>query len=601
MTESASNLLYYGDNLDILRRYVKDETVDLVYLDPPFNSNTNYNVLFAEKDGSRAASQIQAFSDTWTWTQESESVFAEIVTAGGRVADCLQAFRTFLGECDMLAYLVMMAPRLVELRRVMKPTASIYLHCDPSASHYLKMLMDAVFGPANFRTEVVWKRSSAHSDAKQGRAQHGRIHDVILFYTKNDKWFWNQVFTPYDQEYVNDFYRYTEQGTGRRYRMGDLSAAKPGGDTKYEWRVKRRVEGGEWEGDLEDDWKNPKGGYEYRGVSPYKGRSWAYSKANMIEFAQTGRISYTGTGTPRYKGYLDEMSGVPLQDWWGDIGPIGAQAAERLGYPTQKPVALLDRIIRSSCPEGGVVLDPFCGCGTTIAAAQALGRPWIGIDITHLAITLIKQRLKDSFGIEQVVRATPSRKGETAKIGEAAAEYGKVTKRPFLVVGEPTSEPDAAALAASDPYQFQWWALGLVGARPVEQKKGADKGIDGRIVFQSDKPGTFESVILSVKAGKAGTAHIRDLKGVLEREKAAIGVLISMQEATAPMKTEAVTAGFYESALWGKKYPKVQLFTVAELLAGKKIEMPPIRQVGATFKKAPKSIGKQSGQSELPV
>jgi site-specific DNA-methyltransferase (adenine-specific) len=312
---------------------------------------------------------------------------------------------------------------------------------------------------------------------------------------------------------------------------------------------------------------------------------------------------------PRFKRYLDEQKGKPLDDVWTDIPPINSQAAERLGYPTQKPQVLLERIISASSNPGDVVLDPFCGCGSTIAAAQALGRPWIGIDITHLAITLIKQRLKDSFGIEQVVRTVGTRCGivsplsgnETAKVGEAAAEYGKATKRPFHVVGEPTSEPDAAALAASDPYQFQWWTLGLVGARPVEQKKGADKGIDGRIVFQGDKPGSFESVILSVKAGKAGAAHVRDLKGVLEREKAAIGVLISMQEATAPMKTEAVTGGFYESALWGRKYPRVQLFTVAELLAGKTIEMPPIRQVQATFKKAPKAVEKQSGQSELQM
>jgi DNA modification methylase len=568
MKEGEKNLLYYGDNLDILRRYVKDETVDLVYLDPPFNSNTNYNVLFAEKDGSRAASQIQAFSDTWTWNQESESTFAEIVMAGGKVSDCLQAFRTFLGECDMLAYLVMMAPRLVELRRVMNPTASIYLHCDTAAGHYLKMLMDAVFGPANFRTEIVWKRSSAHSDAKQGRAQHGRIHDVILFYTKTDEWFWNHVFTPYDQEYVDDFYKYVEPETGRRYRLGDLTG--PGGAAKG----------------------NPS--YEVMGVT----RFWRYSKEKMAELIRQGRVIQTKPGAvPAYKRYLDEMSGVPLQDWWGDIGPIGAQAAERLGYPTQKPVALLDRIIRSSCPEGGVVLDPFCGCGTTIAAAQALDRRWIGIDITHLAITLIKQRLKDSFGIEQSVRATP-----TGKVGEAVAEYGSVTKRPFQVMGEPTSEPDAEALAASDPYQFQWWALGLVGARPVEQKKGADKGIDGRIIFQGDKKGTFESVILSVKAGKTGSPHVRDLKGVLEREKAAIGILISMEEPSGPMKTEAVTAGFYESNLWGKKYPKVQLFTVAELLAGKKIEMPPIQQVEATFKKAPKAATeKKVEQQELQV
>jgi DNA modification methylase len=587
MTERASNLLYYGDNLDILRRYVKDETVDLVYLDPPFNSNTNYNVLFAEKDGSRAASQIQAFSDTWTWNQESESAFAEIVTAGGRAADCLQAFRTFLGECDMLAYLVMMAPRLMELRRTLKSTGSIYLHCDPAASHYLKMLMDAVFGPVNFLNEVIWKRTSAHSGSKRW----GPVHDVILFYAKSSTFVWNPVFQAYSAEYVEGFYRYT--GEKGRFQVGDLTGAGT---------------------------RSGESGQPWRGVNPTDmGRHWAVPNKVLLETLGKESLSLTVQQKldaldkqeliywppkgkmPRFKRYLNEEAGVPIVDVVTDINPIGAQAAERLGYPTQKPQALLERIISASSNHGNVVLDPFCGCGTTIAAAQALGRPWIGIDITHLAITLIKQRLKDSFGIEQVVRTTPSGKGETAKVGESSAEYGAVTKRPFHVVGEPTSEPDAEALAASDPYQFQWWALGLVGARPVEQKKGADKGIDGRIVFQGDKPGSFESVILSVKAGKTGSPHIRDLKGVLEREKAAIGVLISMQEATSPMKTEAVTAGFYESALWGKKYPKIQLFTVAELLAGKAIEMPPIRQVQATFKKAPKATEKQSGQSELPM
>jgi DNA modification methylase len=587
MKEGEKNLLYYGDNLDILRRYVKDETVDLVYLDPPFNSNTNYNVLFAEKDGSRAASQIQAFSDTWTWNQESESAFAEIVTAGGRAADCLQAFRTFLGECDMLAYLVMMAPRLMELRRTLKSTGSIYLHCDPAASHYLKMLMDAVFGPVNFLNEVIWKRTSAHSGSKRW----GPVHDVILFYAKSSAFVWNPVFQAYSAEYVEGFYRY--KGEKGRYQVGDLTGAGT---------------------------RSGESGQPWRGVNPTDmGRHWAVPNKVLLEtlgkeslsltvqqkldaLDKQGLIYWPPKGKmPRFKRYLNEEAGVPIVDVVTDVNPIGAQAAERLGYPTQKPQALLERIISASSNPGDVVLDPFCGCGTTIAAAQALGRPWIGIDITHLAITLIKQRLKDSFGIEQAVRATPAGKGETAKVGEAAAEYGAATKRPFHVVGEPTSDPDAAALAASDPYQFQWWALGLVGARPVEQKKGADKGIDGRIVFQGDKPGSFESVILSVKAGKTGSPHIRDLKGVLEREKAAIGVLISMQEATSPMKTEAVTAGFYESALWGRKYPKVQLFTVAELLAGKTIEMPPIRQVQATFKKAPKAIEKQSGQSELQV
>lgn len=537
------NTLYFGDNLDIMRRYLPDDSVDLVYADPPFNSNQNYNVLFAEKDGSRAASQIRAFEDTWKWDAEDEAVYADLVTAGGKVADALQAFRQFIGPCDMLSYLVMMAPRLVECRRVLKKTGSMYLHCDPAASHYLKMLMDAVFGPGNFRTEIIWKRSSAHSDAKQGRAQHGRIHDVILFYTKADDWFWNNVFTPYDQSYVDSFYKFTEPETGRRYRLGDLTG--PGGAAKG----------------------NPS--YEVMGIT----RFWRYSKEKMAELIKQGRVIQTKPGTvPAYKRYLDEMQGVPLQDIWSDIGPISSQAAERLGYPTQKPVVLLERIINSSCPEGGTVFDPFCGCGTTITAAQSLGRAWIGIDITHLAITLMKQRLKDTFG-------------------EAVA---------FKVQGEPTSTPDAAALAAADPYQFQWWALGLVGARPVEEKKGADKGIDGKIVFQGEAAGKFEAVIISVKAGNTGVAHVRDLRGVLDREKAVIGVLISMQEPTKPMHDEAVTAGFYESQMWGKRYPKIQLLTVADLLAGKQIEMPPIKQVGATFKKAPRSRRPTGTQGELP-
>jgi DNA modification methylase len=537
-----ANTLYYGDNLDILRRYVPDTSVDLVYADPPFKSNQNYNVLFAEKDGSRAASQILAFEDTWTWDQEDEAVYAELVTSGGKVADALQAFRQLIGPCDMLSYLVMMAPRLVECRRVLKATGSMYLHCDPAASHYLKLLMDAVFGPENFRTEIIWKRSSAHSDAKQGRAQHGRIHDVILFYTKTDEWFWNHVFTPHDEQYIKAKYPYIEEETGRRYGLWDMSG--PGGAAKG----------------------NPS--YEVMGVTRY----WRFTQERMNQMIAEGLVVQPRSGAvPRQKRFLEQSDGVPLQDIWTDIAPINSQAAERLGYPTQKPVALLERIIRSSCPEGGTVLDPFCGCGTTIAAAQSLGRPWIGIDITHLAITLMKERLKDAFG-------------------------GGVA---FQVVGEPVSLPDAERLAASDPYQFQWWALGLVGARPVEGKKGADKGIDGKIVFQGDRPGVFESVILSVKAGHASVAHVRDLRGVLDRDKAALGVLISMQAPTGPMLDEAVTAGFFESQTWGRRYPKIQLLTVADLLSGKQIDMPPIKQVGATFKKAPRAIPHAPGQGLL--
>jgi len=537
------NTLYYGDNLDILRRYIKDETIDLVYLDPPFKSNQNYNVLFKEKNGSQAASQIRAFEDTWTWGQDDESVYADLVTKGGKVADCLQAFRTFMGPCDMLAYLVMMAPRLVELRRVMKSTASIYLHCDPTASHYLKILMDAVFLPQNFRNEIIWKRTTTKSDYLQGAKNWPRIHDVLIHYCSDAQapGIFNQLFSAYSDEYLEAFYKFVDEN-GRRYTLGDLAA--PGAGSRG----------------------HPK--YEFMGVTRY----WRYNKEKMESLLTEGRIIQTQPGTvPRFKRYLDEMPGVAIGDIWDDISLVQSHAKERLGYQTQKPEALLERIIQASSNEGDLVLDPFCGCGTTIAVAQKLKRRWIGIDITHLAITLMKKRLLDAFG----------------------------TEAKFNVMGEPTSLPDAAALAESDPYQFQWWALGLVGARPVEQKKGADQGIDGKIVFQGDAPGIFETVILSVKAGHLMANHVRDLRGVIEREKAAIGVLISMEDSTKLMQTEAVTAGFFESKTWGKKYPKVQLLTIAELLAGKKIEMPPIKQVSVTFKKAEKYKGKKAEQ--LPI
>ena len=539
---SPKNQLYYGDNLDVLGRHVADESVDLVYLDPPFNSNANYNVLFAERDGTQAAAQIKVFGDTWRWDEGAARAYADVVEAGGRVSQAMQAFRTFLGENDMLAYLSMMAPRLVELRRVLKATGSLYLHCDPTASHYLKMLLDAVFSPVNFRTEIVWKRSSAHSDAKQGRTQHGRIHDVILFYTKTDSWDWNHVFTPYDASYTDAFYKHVEPETGRRYRLGDLTG--PGGAAKG----------------------NPS--YEVMGVT----RFWRYSKEKMAELTRQGRVVQTKPGAvPAYKRYLDEMPGVPLQDLWADIGPIGAQAQERLGYPTQKPEALLARIITASSHEGDVVLDPFCGCGTTIAAAQALGRQWIGVDVTNLAITLIRHRLRDTYGddIEQT----------------------------YQIIGEPVSVPDAEALAASDPYQFQWWALGLVGARPADGKKGADKGIDGRIYFHDGDTGKTKQIVLSVKAGKLHAPYVRDLRGVIEREQAALGVLLTLHTPTRAMRTEAASAGFYDSP-WGQ-HSRVQILTVGELLDGKKLDAPPPRQTSRTYKRAPKALKKAVKQPRM--
>jgi hypothetical protein len=470
----------------------------------------------------------------------------------------LQAFRLFLDTNDMLAYLSMMAPRLVELRRVLKPTGSLYLHCDPTASHYLKLLLDAVFGPEHFRSEIVWKRSGAHSDAKQGRKLHGHIHDVLLYYTKGDEWSWNHVFTPYDEEYVERNYNLVDEETGRRFRRDNLTAARPGGDTEYEWRVKKQAGIRErWVADLDEEHANPKPGWEYRGVHPYEGRFWAYSQENMRQFAREGRLRHTFEGMPEYKRYLDEMPGVPLQDLWADIPPIIAGTAERLGYPTQKPVALLERILASSSNPGDVVLDPFCGCGTTIAAAQKLGREWIGIDITHLAINLIKTRLADAYGDEVM----------------------------YEVIGEPTTVEGAEQLAQDDPYQFQWWALGLVGARPTDQKKGADRGIDGRSYFlDGTGQGKTAQIIYSVKAGHVTVSQVRDLRGVIERDKAAIGVLLSFEEPTKPMRAEAASAGFYDSP-WGR-FPRLQLLTVGELLQGRKVERPQLTRGDQTFQRA---------------
>ncbi|MGO8789600.1 MAG: DNA methyltransferase [Terriglobia bacterium] len=356
------NKLYFGDNLNILRDCVADASIDLIYLDPPFNSNANYNVLFKEKSGEESAAQITAFEDTWQWSLEAEAVYKEIVTSGPRkLADLMQALLAFLGRNDMMAYLVMMAIRLVELHRVLKLTGSIYLHCDPTASHYLKLLMDAVFGPQFYRSELTWKRSSAHSDTKQGLKNYGHIHDVLLFYTKKEGYVWNPQFTKYDESYTGRDYRLIEEDTGRRFRRGDLTAARPGGDTEYEWRVKKHAGVDErWIADLEGEFQSPKEGWEYAAVRPYKGRYWAYSKENMRQFALEGRLRHTFDGMPEYKRFLDEMPGVPLQDLWTDLTPIVAGVQERLGYPTQKPEALLERIIRTSCNEGDTVLDPLC-------------------------------------------------------------------------------------------------------------------------------------------------------------------------------------------------------------------------------------------------
>ena len=544
------NALYYGDNLPVLREYISDESVDLVYLDPPFNSNATYNVLFKDQTGEASPAQIRAFSDTWQWTQEAQRTFElEIIenpATPTAVKEMVSALHQFIGHNSLMAYLVMMTPRLVELRRILKPTGSLYLHCDPTASHYLRVLLDSVFGKENFRTEISWRRTSAHNDAAQGRKQYGNVRDSLLFYTKSNTWTWNWLYTPYDDEYVQSFYRLTEEGTCRRYRTGDLTAGRPGGDTEYEWRVKRAQDGA-WQSDLTDEYQNPKAGWEYQGVLPYRNRYWAYAKSGMVHMEKEGRLVYTGNGMPNYKRYLDEMPGVPLQNDWSDIRP--ASRSESLGYPTQKPLALLERIIQVSSNEGDVVLDPFCGCGTAVAAAHTLNRQWIGIDITHLAVALMKHRLKTAHNLTPV--------------------------QDYAVVGEPADVGGARALAEQDRFQFQYWALSLLEAMPRDQgKRGADQGVDGMLHFIDGPRRTAQKAIIQVKSGHVSVPHIRDLKAVVEREKAALGLFITLEQPTTPMRTEAVSAGFSHSDVWQRDYAKIQIRTIQELLAGNGFDLP---------------------------
>jgi adenine specific DNA methylase Mod len=530
------NKLYYGDNLTVLRGCVADGSVDLIYLDPPFNSQANYNVLFKSTAGEKSRAQIEAFDDTWHWGDEAELAFDGVMTGGNsEAAELLRALRAFLKENDVMAYLAMMAVRLQELRRVLRPTGSLYLHCDPTASHYLKILIDSIFGATNFKNEIIWKRTSAHSSAKR----YGPVHDVILFYGATDAMKWIGGHQAYEEDYVKQRFA---RGDDRPWKDADLTGSGiRHGETGNIWR-----------------------GFDVTA----KGRHWAYPPSELDRLNAAGFIYWPSKegGWPRFKKYLDDAKGVPLQDIWTDIFPINSQAQERLGYPTQKPVSLLERIIGASSNEGDIVLDPFCGCGTSIHAAQKLKREWIGIDITHLAISLIEKRLKDAFpGIA------------------------------FEVHGTPKDLEGARDLAMRDKYQFQWWAVSLVNAVPFAGKtKGADSGIDGLIYFKPEGK-TTEKAIVSVKGGdNVNVAMVRDLAHVVDREKAKIGVFITLADSTGPMRTEAVKTGFYET-IYGK-YPKIQILTIRELFDGKQPNIPLVDS--SAFKKAPKESA--NDQDALP-
>ena len=548
------NKLYYGDNLSILRDYIASASVDLVYLDPPFNSNRNYNVLFKDESGKESEAQITAFDDTWHWNASAEETYRDLVTQGSaNISKMIGAMRESIGTNQMMAYLVMMAARLVELHRVLKPTGSLYLHCDPTASHYLKIVLDAIFDPMNFRNEITWKRRHGFTSAVHESNRFGNCTDIIFFYAKSDKTHfipqYNRESKEY-KEYVEKFFTLIDNN-GRAYQATSL--------TNPAYR--------------------PNLIYEYKGYRP-PSNGWMITKEKMEQWDSEGRIHFPKdkNGRLRRKSYADELKGMPIQNLWDDIEQLGAHDAERLGYPTQKPMALLERIIQASSNENDVVLDPFCGCGTAVAAAQKLGRKWIGIDITHLAIALQKYRLKDSFGL--------------------------VEKKDYEVIGEPEDLESAKRLAEDSRYQFQWWALSLIKARPLggdsgskEGKKGSDKGIDGVITFIDDASGKPKRALVQVKSGKVKSGDIRDLNGTIKREDAAIGIFITLESPSRDMQKEAVAAGFYHSDGWNKDYPKLQILTIADLLSGVDVKLPPAT---ITFKQAEKvKATAKSKQSDL--
>lgn len=548
MRVDIANKLYYGDNLDILRRYIPDASVDLIYLDPPFNSNRDYNVIFKDESGNKSDAQLVAFEDTWHWGPDAERQYAYLTNSQvnlGRLPDSVStiiaALRHGIGTNQMMAYLVEMAVRLVELHRVLKPTGSLYLHCDPTASHYLKILLDAVFSPQSFVSEVVWKRTATKGDAVR---KWGAVHDVLLCYSKSNDYTFNPQHVEQDDEYLARFDRDDHDGRGA-YHISPLDSPNP----------------------------RPNLTYEYKGYPP-PAKGWRVSREVMERLDDEGRLAFPSKpdGRIRRKLFLSEQSGPKAGDVWTDITPLQATSAERLGYPTQKPVSLLERVISASSNPRDIVLDPFCGCGTAMVAAEKLGRQWIGIDVTYLSIAVMKARLADMFNLPNVE-----------------------------IVGQPTELEGARELArqsADGRYQFQWWALGLVDARPVggAKKKGADSGIDGVITF-TDKGGQLERVLVSVKSGGVNASMVRDLKGTMEREKAAIGLFVTLEEPSRPMKEEAATAGFFHSDVWNRDYARIQILSIADLLGGAKPDLPAF--VHQPYQQAEKVQPRAAEQSSL--
>lgn len=527
--------IYCGDNLEILSlpEFFQPEMVDLVYADPPFNSQRTYNIVYK---GSNA--QDEAFKDFWTWT-EAAPMYARLMSDSTLLPRTLKPLlealhdRLVEEDDDLLAYLTMMTPRLVAMHRVLKRTGSLYLHCDPTASHYLKIVLDAIFGSKNFLNEVVWKRTFAHGSAKR----FGPVHDVLFLYAKSDSYTWTDPRVDQDPDYVEKHFK-LDDGDGRLYQAITLTGSG----------IRHGQSGKPW-----------------RGVDPTKaGRHWALPGDVVKDLGISGSVSerldaLDAAGmiywpdkedpTPRLKWYADVLKRVALLDVWTDIAPISAKAAERTGYPTQKPLSLLDRVIRASSREGDIVLDPFCGCGTSIEASERLGRRWYGIDIARKAVDVIEDRFR---------RAT---------LDEPE------------IVWHPADKDAAYALAHADKHGFERWALRKIRAARVRAR---DRGIDGEALFK-DGNASYHAIV-SVKAGGVKPGDVRDLRGTMDREHAPIGVFVTRNEPSEEMKREAVRLGFLDAQDAEGPIPRIQFVNVERMFS----PLPAIRCPGKNVTEMPK-------------
>jgi DNA modification methylase len=577
----VTNKLFYGDNLDVLRRKIESRSVDLCYIDPPFNSKRNYFQIY-NNQGSEDRAQAQAFVDTWEWGDEARDGLAYIKDIERlapregetrwteQTVELIKGLEKVLGLGSLLAYLVHMTLRIVEIHRVLKPTGSFYLHCDPTASHYLKLVCDAVIvgQGGNFLNEIIWRRTGSHNSAKR----FGPIHDVIFYYVKSDSYRYRPKFRPYMKGHVEGYFKKSDE-RGRYWTNSIHGAGKRNGESGKPWRGYDPTIAGR-------HWAVPSDLVTALGIDPDLPQ---HEKLEAL--AELGAIDFPPLkpgNLPTYRQYLDRSPGAPIQDLWAyqphtkgtvfgthdgidqDVKWIGKQGdKERLGYETQKPEGLLERILNASTDDGDVVLDAYCGCGTTVAVAQRLNRQWIGIDITYQSIALILKRFQDTY----------EKNGTWAEV-----------EANILLDGVPRDLESAMALAHRKDdktrKEFEKWAVLTFSKNQarINEKKGADAGIDGIAYFLKDKDENGKA-IFQVKSRPGNRADLAMLNSDRLREKAEFGFLICTGLPTKPMRDEIAAAGKYKHPLLNREDDRLQVITVAELFAphSRRLDLPMAR------------------------